>query len=87
MLCKLNINVKIEENDIFKKKLKKWLYDNVKTDKVNVLLNDLDKESNLVYKTNLYTTNKFTLKLLNKIGFDWPEIDIEYIKKILKNLS
>ncbi len=87
MLCKLNINVKIEENDIFKKKLKKWLYDNVKSDKVNVLLNDLDKESNLVYKTNLYTTNKFTLKLLNKIGFDWPEIDIEYIKKILKNLS
>ncbi len=86
MLYKLNINVKIVDDETFKKKLKKWLYDNNKSDKVNVLINDLDKDNNLIYKTNLHITNKFTLKLLNKIDFDWPEIDIEYIKKIIKNL-
>ena len=87
ILYKLNINVKIVDNDTFKKKLKKWLYDNNKSDKVNVLINDLDKDSNLVYKTNLHIKNKFTLKLLNKLDFDWPEIDLEYIKKIIKNLN
>ena len=87
ILYKLNINVKIVDNDSFKKKLKKWLYDNNKSDKVNVLINDLDKDSNLFYKTNLHIKNKFTLKLLNKLDFDWPEIDLEYIKKIIKNLN
>ena len=86
ILCNLNINVKIVENETFKKKLNKWLYDSSKSDKVNVLLNDLDKDNNLVYSTNLITTNKFTLKFLDKIDFDWPTIDIEYIKKILQNL-
>ncbi len=87
ILYKLNINVKIVDDDTFKKKLKKWLYDNTKSDKVNVLINDLDKDNNLIYKTNLHIKNNFTLKLLNKLDFDWPEIDIEYIKKIIKNLN
>ena len=86
ILCNLNINVKIVNDETFKKKLKKWLYDYSKSDKVNVLLNDLDKDNNLILKTNLYTTNKFTLKFLNKTDFDWPEIDLEYIKKVLNNM-
>ena len=86
ILCNLNISVKIVDNETFKKKLKKWLYDSSKSDKVNVLLNDLDKDNNLVYKTNLHITNKFTLKFLDKADFTWPDIDIEYIRKVLSNL-
>ncbi len=87
MLEELKYKIKITDDDTFKRSLKKSFYDNSKVDKVNVLLNDLDSDSNLVYKTNLVITNKFTLKLLNKMGFEWPEINIEYIKKVLNNLN
>lgn len=86
MLVELEYKIKITDDDTFKKALKKSFYSKTKSDKVNVLLNDLDSDSNLVYKTNLVITNKFTLKFFKKIGFEWPEIDIEYIKKVLKNL-
>lgn len=86
MLVELKYKIKITDDDTFKKALKKSFYSKEKSDKVNVLLNDLDSDSNLVYKTNLVITNKFTLKFFNKIGFEWPEIDLEYIRKVLSNL-
>ena len=86
ILQKLKINIKIVEDDKFKEILQKQLFDESTSFKVNVLLNDLDINNNLVYKTNLHITNKFTLKFLKAINFDWPEITIDYIKKILQNL-
>lgn len=87
ILSNLNISVKIVDEETFKKKLKRWLFDNSKSDKVNVLLNDLDTDNKLVYKTNLVITNKFTLRFLESTDFDWPEIDINYIRKILDNIN
>ncbi len=87
ILSKLNISVKIVDEETFKKKLKKWLYDNSKSDKVSVFLNDLDNNNKLVYKTNLITTNKFTLRFLELADFSWPEIDINYIRKVLNNMG
>ena len=87
ILEQLGLNVSIVDDNTFKTVLKKWLYDNNKADKIKVLLNDLDKDNKLVYKTNLHITNDFTLKFLNKIGFDWPDIDKDYIEKILKNIN
>ncbi len=86
ILSNLNISVKIVDENTFKKKLKKWLFDNSKSDKVNILLNDLDSDNNLVYRTNLIITNKFTLRYLENADFSWPDIDIDYIRKILNNL-
>lgn len=86
ILKQLKIDIKIVEDDVFKKKLKKWLYDESRTNNVNVLVNDLDKDDNFVYKTNLVISNKNTLNFLKEAGFDWPEIDIEYIRKVLENL-
>ena len=76
----------VVDNKVFKKDLNNLLFNSNNSDKVSVLLNDLDENKNLVYKTNLRITNKFTLKFLSKMDFYWPEVTKEYIAKILKNL-
>ena len=88
------LQVKVQEsggynliyNGNFKKDLNNLLFNSNNSDKVSVLLNDLDKDRNLVYKTNLKITNKFTLKFLSKADFSWSIVTKEYIEKILKNL-
>ena len=85
-LNELGIIMNVVDDKMFKKDLNKLLFNSNDSDKVSVLLNDLDKNKNLVYKTNLKITNKFTLKFLDKADFYWPKITKEYIAKILKNL-
>ena len=85
ILKELGVEIEIVDDEIFKTKLKNLLFNSPNFDKISVLLNDLDKDYNLVYKTNL-STNKYTLEFLNKIDFKWPEVTKEYIKKILENL-
>ena len=85
-LNELGYNINIVDDDVFKSHLNNLLFNTSDSDKVSVLLNDLDKDRNLVYKTNLKITNKFTLKFLSKADFSWPIVTKEYIEKILKNL-
>lgn len=85
-LNELGFTINIIDDNIFREDLNKLLFNNISSDKVSVLLNDLDENKNLIYKTNLKITNKFTLKFLDKADFYWPEITKEYIAKILKNL-
>ena len=82
----LGFSMDVVDNKVFKKDLNNLLFNSNNSDKVSVLLNDLDENKNLVYKTNLRITNKFTLKFLSKMDFYWPEVTKEYIAKILKNL-
>ena len=82
----LGFSMNVVDDKVFKEDLHNLLFNSNNSDKVSVLLNDLDKNKNLVYKTNLKITNKFTLKFLHKADFYWPKITKEYIAKILKNL-
>ena len=47
------------------------------------LINDFDKDLNLNYKTNIILKSELTKKYLKDIGFDWPEIDRNYIKNLI----
>ncbi len=82
----LGYSINVVDDKIFKNHLNNLLFNSNDSDKVSILLNDLDKNKNLVYKTNLKITNKFTLKFLNKTDFSWPLVTKDYIRKILKNL-
>lgn len=86
MLKDLGVKIDVVDDDVFKDNLKNILFNSPNYDKVSVLLNDIDNDFNLLYKTNLIITNKFTLKFLNIAGFDWPEITKDYIKKVFDNL-
>ena len=85
-LNEIGIKVEAIDDDAFKSNLKEILFDSPDSDKVSVLLNDLDSDNNLVYKTNLHITNDFTSKYLSFTDFSWPVITKEYIKKLIENL-
>lgn len=86
ILDELGFTINVVSDNVFKEHLDKLLFNSKDSDKVSVLLNDLDKNGNLMYRTNLKITNKFTLKFFDKADFYWPQITKDYILKILKNL-
>lgn len=86
ILRKLGFTIDVVSDNVFKEHLNSKLFNSSNSDTVSVLLNDMDNNKNLIYKTNLQITNKFTLKFLDKADFSWPEITKDYIEKILKNL-
>jgi hypothetical protein len=42
--------------------------------------NDMDEDGKLLYDSNIHIVNDFTMWFMNKVGFEWCEIDLEYIK-------
>lgn len=82
----LGIKIKEVEDDIFKSNFKNMLFNSPNFDKVSVLLNDMDDNFNISYNQNTIITNKLSKEFLTKIGFEWPQITKEYIKKVINNL-
>ncbi len=46
--------------------------------------NDMDEQGQLVYDSNIHIENDFTVWFLKKVGFEWNEIDLEYIQGYIK---
>ena len=67
----------------FKSKVKNMLSDDSQKQLLAHLINDFDKDLNLSYKTNIILKSELTKKYLKNIGFDWPEIDSNYIKNLI----
>ncbi len=66
----------------FKKIVKKVLNNPAKKEIISFITNDMDKNYNLVYITDIKLKNDFTNKFLEKIGFKWPIPNESYIRKI-----
>ena len=43
------------------------------------LQNDMDDTGKLVYDSNIHIRNEFTVWFLEKLGFRWAEIDLDYV--------
>ena len=76
-------DIQIITSDDFKKNIKKILKSS-KSEQLNSLINDLDKDLNLNYVSNITLNSKHTIELLKLYGFKWPKIDEKYIVNILK---
>lgn len=48
------------------------------------LLNDLDQNDQIQYDSNIRIENNFTVQYLQRLGFEWPEIDCAYIEGYLQ---
>lgn len=46
--------------------------------------NDMDEQEQLFYDSNIHIENDFTVWFLKKVGFEWNEIDLEYIQGYIK---
>ena len=47
------------------------------------LQNDLDDSGKLVYDSNIHIRNSFTVWFLEKLGFQWAKIDLDYVRGYL----
>ena len=47
-------------------------------------INDMDKNDQLNYDSNIRIENDFTVQYLRQLGFEWNEIGFEYIRKYIE---
>ena len=79
---KLNV---LNEND-FSKNIKKILNNKKQKNNLKILINDMDKDLHLMYKSNIIIKSYNTIKYLSKIGFIWPKINDKYMIRFLEVL-
>ncbi len=80
MFSKLNININVVDGNEFintlKNSDKQYVYE--------ALVNDMDESGKLIYDSNIKIHNEFTVEYLKQLGFEWSEVDFEYIKKYIE---
>ena len=54
--------------------------------KIQGLILDINKNKEIEYKPNTIVKSDFTIECLKRLGFEWPEIDKDYIKKYIEYL-
>lgn len=79
----INSNFEIVTDEIFRKNIKKLLNNKNSKNNINLLINDMDKNLNLMYNSNILVKSDLTIKYLSKIGFNWPKISEKYILRFL----
>lgn len=76
----LGISVKVTDGAEFNDALEQTMQD-AKTEYIfKAFQNDMDEQGRLVYPDNNRIVNKFTVWFLRKVGFQWNEIDMVYMK-------
>lgn len=80
----LNYTIDVIDENKFKNIIKDILNNDSKKAIINNLINDFEKDLSLNYESNIKIKSEFTIKYLEKLGFNWPNIDLNYIEYILK---
>ena len=47
-------------------------------------INDMDENDHLNYDSNIHIENDFTVEYLRMLGFEWSDIDINYLRKYVE---
>ena len=77
-------NLKIVTEDHFRKEILKILQDENQKTILQNITSDLDNNYNLNYNSDIKLNSDFTIKYLNKCGFNWPIISKEYITQFIR---
>lgn len=76
----LGISMKVVDGAEFGRALEQTMQ-NTGTEYIfEALQNDMDEQGRLVYDSNIRIVNDFTVWFLKKAGFEWNEIDMEYMR-------
>ena len=84
VLQKLDIPMNVVSGSEFRDRLEDMNRDNNTMYLYKAFQNDMDNDGNLIYDSNIRILNDITLNFLQKTGFEWPEIDFDYIKGYLE---
>ena len=80
----LGVNLEPVSDNEMSKILIKILNDDFKKEMLSGIIHDIDSNKNLIYTSGVRVKCDFTEKYLEKIGFEWKDIDKEYILKYMK---
>ena len=78
-LGELGINIKPVNDEEMSQKLVEILNDDSRKDILSGIIHDIDANKKLVYTSNVRINYNFTDTYLKNIGFEWKEIDKDYI--------
>jgi len=80
VLDSIGVKMSVVEGSMFNETLQQ-LARNAKTEYIyEAFQNDMDENGNLVYDSNIHILNDFTVWFMKKLGFEWAEIDYDYVK-------
>ena len=72
--------MKVVDSDSFNRALRETIRDRVTEYIFEAFQNDMDAQGRLLYDSNIHIENDFTVWFLKRLGFEWNEIDLEYIQ-------
>ena len=67
----------------FSKKVNEFLKDPILKNEVSGIITDLNSKKLFRLNANILLDSKFSSKYLQKLGFVWPQIDENYIRKYI----
>ena len=83
MFLSLGFNTTILSGASFKQKILELSNQNLNENILKGIVNDLDDNLGLAFNSTVNQKNLYTNSYLDKVGFNWPNIDIQYIQKII----
>lgn len=76
--------INIVDNATFIQNIDNILNNSNTNDILSGLINDFDDNKHIVYSSPVKIKSNFTVEYLHKIGFEWPNLEENYILKFLK---
>lgn len=83
ILKEFNINIKIISEEETKILIDKYLKDASNVKLIDGIIQDIDENKKIEYKTNIVVKSDYTVDALKNMDFIWPKIDKNYIIKFL----
>lgn len=50
---------------------------------LETFINEIDEDNRLSYESNIHIDLDFTVRYLQMLGFEWPDIDLDYLRKYI----
>jgi thioester reductase-like protein len=83
----LGFNTTILSGIDFKQRIVELSNQNLKENVLKGIVNDLDDDLGLAFNSTVNQKNLYTNSYLSKVDFEWPNIDIQYIQKIVNYMK
>ncbi len=78
-----NIKLAFVESKKFKTEIKKILKNDVMQNELSGIINDLNENYDLIYEKDVDLNSNLTQFFLQRLGFEWPKIEENYVQKYI----
>ena len=80
----LDVKMELVSGEVFNATLQKIAHDSQTEYIYEAFQNDMDESGKLIYDSNIRLKNDFTDWFMRKLGFEWAQIDYDYIKAYIE---